>query len=60
MKYLVVNYEDEEFGAFDTRAEAKEHIKELKRFDKENKNPFDEGYRVLLINDDNEPVCYCP
>lgn len=36
----------QEYGEFKTLKEAKAHIKELKRFDKEEGNPFNEGYFI--------------
>lgn len=42
--YSKVDYQD--YGSFKTKKEAQEHIKELKRFDKEYGNPFDEGYFI--------------
>lgn len=36
--YSKVDYQD--YGSFETRKEAQERIKELKRFDKEYGNPF--------------------
>ena len=36
----------QEYGSFATLKEAKAQIKELKRFDKEQGNPFDEGYFI--------------
>lgn len=38
--------DQQEFGSFKTLKEARQHIKELKRFDEENGNPFDEGYYI--------------
>jgi len=43
--YSQIDYQD--FGSFKTRKEAFEHIKELKRFDKDMGNPFDEEYIVM-------------
>lgn len=47
-KYIVYREddEDEKMGEFKTREEAREAIKEYKRFDKENKNPFEEKYFI--------------
>lgn len=36
----------QEYGSFKTRKEAKAQIKELKEFDKEEGNPFDEDYFI--------------
>lgn len=36
----------QEYGSFPTREQAKAYIKELKRFDREQGNPFDEGYYI--------------
>lgn len=44
--YEVYNVDDELLAKFKTLKEAKDFIKELKRFDKENGNPFDEKYRI--------------
>ena len=48
IEYTVVSSIDgQEYGSFKTVKEAREHIKDLKRFDKEQGNPFDEGYRII-------------
>ena len=41
----------QEYGSFKTKKEALRAIKELKRFDKEQGNPFDEGYFVEYEDD---------
>ena len=46
-KYTVKSRIDlQEYGTFDTRREAMEQIRSLKEFDRENGNPFEEGYFV--------------
>ena len=45
-KFVVYNEDDESFGKFNTLKEAKNQIKDLKRFDKEQENPFEEVYRI--------------
>lgn len=45
--YIVKSSIDcQEYGEFKTRKEAQAFIRELKRFDKENENPFDENYFI--------------
>lgn len=48
MRYVVYNPDNEweELGEFKTLKEAREFIKELKRFDKEQGNPFDDNYTI--------------
>jgi len=36
----------QEYGGFATKKEARARIRELKRFDREQGNPFDEGYFI--------------
>lgn len=46
-KYIVLSSNDyQEYGTFETLKEAEQFIKELKRFDEEHGNPFNEGYFV--------------
>lgn len=47
-KFVVYNVDNEyeELGAFDTLKEAKAHIREVRRFDRENGNPFNDRYIV--------------
>lgn len=48
MEYVVYTKLDwDRMGSFKTLKEAKDFIKELKRFDKENGNPFDEQYVIV-------------
>ena len=47
-KYVVYNIDDECFGLFDSLKEARQQIRELKRFDKEHENPFEEEYRIEI------------
>lgn len=47
--YIVINRDYEELGKFATLKEAKSFIKECKRFDKEQGNPFDEEYRIIDV-----------
>lgn len=48
-KYIVVNdLDNEELAEFDNVKDAKKFIKELKRFDKEENNPFDESYSIII------------
>jgi len=44
--YVVYNFDNEPLSEFKTIKEAKAFIKECKRFDKEQGNPFDEQYRI--------------
>jgi len=44
--YVVYNFDNEPLNEFKTVKEAKQFIKECKRFDKEQGNPFDEQYRI--------------
>lgn len=47
VEYVIYSSIDQqEFGSFPTLKEARRHIKELKRFDEENGNPFEEGYYI--------------
>lgn len=41
----------QEYGEFETLKEAKYQIRELKRFDKEHGNPFDENYYIDVEED---------
>ena len=43
--YVVYNFDNEPLNEFKTIKEAKEFIKECKRFDKEQVNPFNEQYK---------------
>lgn len=47
-KFVVYNVDNEyeELGTFDTLKEAKAHIREVRRFDKEMGNPFNDRYIV--------------
>lgn len=46
-KYVVINdIDQDEMGEFDSRKEAQEFIKGLKKFDKEQGNPFNESYTI--------------
>lgn len=46
-KYVVINdIDQDEMGEFDSRKEAQEFIRESKRFDKEQGNPFNETYSI--------------
>ena len=56
MKYIVENMDYEQIGKFDTIKQAKEFIKECKRFDKENGNPFDERYTICRVYDDDSTI----
>lgn len=52
VKYVVKSSIDyQEYGRFNTRKEALQQIKALKRFDKEEGNPFDEGYFIEMEED---------
>lgn len=44
--YVVYNFDNEPLNEFETIKEAKAFIKECKRFDKKQGNPFDEQYRI--------------
>jgi hypothetical protein len=44
--YVVTNDDDDNLGKFKTIKEAKVRIKELKEFDKQEGNPFEEHYRI--------------
>lgn len=44
--YVVYNVDNEPLEEFKTIKEAREFIKECKRFDKEQGNPFNENYRI--------------
>ena len=46
--YIVLNFDNEELNSFKTLKEAKQFIKDCKKFDKENGNPFDEKYRIEI------------
>ena len=47
VEYVIYSSIDQqEFGSFPTLKEARQRIKELKRFDEENGNPFEEGYYI--------------
>ena len=47
--YTVISAIDyQEYKSFKTIKEAKAYIKELKKFDKEQGNPFDENYQIVV------------
>ena len=51
--YIIRNsIDDQEYGSFPTKKEAQERVRELRRFDKEQGNPFDEGYFIIKEDDD--------
>ena len=51
--YIIRNsIDDQEYGSFPTKKEAQDHVRELRRVDKEQGNPFDEGY--FIIKEDEE------
>lgn len=45
-----VNNEDEELGIFKTKKQAQAFIKRLKKFDKEQRNPFNEQYTITKVD----------
>lgn len=46
-KYVVISeIDEEEIGSFKTKKEALKCIRDCKRLDKEEGNPFDESYRI--------------
>lgn len=47
MKYWVVNENDWEWIGFKTMKEAKQFIKDLKAFNEEMGNPFEESYIIV-------------
>ena len=52
IKFVVYNEDNEyeELGVFDTIKEAKEHIREIRKFDREMGNPFNDRYIVSKEN----------
>lgn len=47
-KYVIYNLDYEQVAECDTLKEAKAKIRDLKRFDKENENPFNENYTIEI------------
>ena len=55
-RYVIYTEDGIECGEFKTLKQAKQKIKDLKRFDKENGNPFNEQYIIEMETIDYDNI----